>query len=159
MKRILFVLLILIASGCKPQQYITPIKEETVITYKDSTIYHQDTVHIELVHEAYNYYTSLQDTLRLETEYSIAHAYIDTALHLLSGNISNKKVTLPVVIEYKDRIITNDTTIYKDKPIYIEVTNKKAERQASVWKWLFMMVTAIALALGIEIIIEKIFKK
>lgn len=158
MKRILFILLVLIVSGCKPQHYITPIKEETVITYKDSTIYHQDTVHVELVHEAFNYYSTLLDTITMETEYARAGAYIDTTLNLLHGYITNKKIKIPVTVEYKDRVITKDTTIYKEKPIYIETTNKKAERQASVWKWLFMIATAVALAFGFEIIIKKTFK-
>ena len=157
MKRILILLLILIVGACKPQQF-TPIKEETVITYKDSTIYHQDTIHVELVKEAYNYYTTLLDTLYMETDYSKAGAYIDTNINMLHGYITNKDVKLPVVIEYKDRVITKDTTIFKEKPLYVEVTDKKAERKAEIWKWLCFISIGIALALGVTIIIKNIIR-
>lgn len=158
MKRILFLLLILVASACKPQQYIPTVKEETVITYKDSTIYHNDTVHVELVKEAYNYYSTLLDTITMETEYARAGAYIDTSINMLHGYITNKHVKIPVAIEYKDRVITKDTTIFKEKPVYVEVTNKKAEREAAAWKFFFILAAAMALVFGITIIIKNTIK-
>ena len=148
---ILFMFMLLI--GCKPTQYI-PIEHQTVITYKDSTIYHQDTIHVQLEKEAYTYYSSLLDTIMMETQYSYATAYIDTTNKLLNGTISNKHIDLPVIYKWKDRIITNDTTIYQDRPMYIEVPDKKAQREADVYKLLFYMMSGFALVFGITIIIK-----
>jgi hypothetical protein len=157
MKKWFYILAIFILIGCKPTSYV-PIEHKTVISYKDSTIFHQDTIHVSIEKEAYNYYSSLLDTLYMETNYAYSTAYIDTTNNLLNGHISNKPIDIPVIYEWRDRIITNDTTIYKDIPMYIEQMPKAKEIELLTYKHINRVLGIIIIGLGIIVIIQRIRK-
>ena len=155
MKKWFYLLAIFILIGCKPTSYV-PIEHQTVITYKDSTIFHQDTIHVSIEKEAYNYYSNLLDTLYMETQYAYSTAYIDTTNNLLNGHISNKPIDIPVVYKWKEKIVTNDTTIYQDRPIYIP--DQRTEKKLSIYKTIVQALALVVILLAIPIIITIIKK-
>ena len=130
MKKILAFLILIMFIGCKSTVYV-PTESKTEIRYHDTTIYHNDTIHISINKEAYNYYTSLLDTLYMETQYAYSTAYIDTTHKLLNGHICNKEVDIPVVYKWKDRYVTNDSIVYNETqiPVYVE----KEVKHVPVW--------------------------
>ncbi len=148
-------IIIIFLFGCKPTQYI-PIEHQTVITYKDSTIYHNDTIHVQLEKEAYNYYSSLLDTLYMETQYAYSTAFIDTTNKLLNGTISNKHIDIPVIYQWKDRYITTDSIVYQDRPIYIP--DQRAEKKLSIYKTMVQALALLVIILCVPIIIRLIKK-
>lgn len=130
MKKILTFLILIIFMGCKSAVYV-PTETKVEVRYHDSTIYHQDTIHVAINKEAYSYYSSLLDTLFMETQYASSTAYIDTTHKLLNGHIYNKPVDIPVVYKWKDHYITNDSIVYEETqvPVYIE----KQIKHVPVW--------------------------
>lgn len=158
MKKLLYILPFLLLFGCKPTQYV-PLDNQTVIVYHDSTIWHEDTIHISIEREAYNYYAALLDTLKMETQYAYSTAYIDTTNNLLNGYMTNKQVDLPVVYKWRDRVIQHDTTIYKEKPVYITVPDTSAEVKVGIYKRLLVGVSIVVLVLCGIIIIKTWLKK
>ena len=144
MKKLLFILpfliLVMALYGCKQVSYV-PTETKTEIRYKDTTIYHQDTIVYTIPMEVYMDYSSLLDTLHLSTKYSESYAYVDTNAMLLKGYIQTINNEIPISYIYKDRIIKQDTTIYKEVPIYKTeyVTDKKQEVLKDIWKYLCLL--------------------
>lgn len=142
------ILLCLSLNSCKPKQIV--IKEETVTRYIDSTIWHTDTTYFEVPREVYADYSSLLDTLVLQTNYSLSWTAIDTNNMLLVGEIRNKDIKVPVEYVWKEKVITNDTTIYKEKEIQVPVEVVKTH--IPTWSWLclaWFLVTMASIAFGI----------
>lgn len=124
----------LLSTGCKTTQ--TVIKEETVIRYVDSTIWHTDTTYLEVPIEVFNSYSSLLDTLSMETTYASSWAVVDTNNMLLVGEIRNKDIKVPIKYLWKEKVITKDTTIFKE---HIEYVPKDVVVEKKVTpKWAFV---------------------
>lgn len=130
----LLVLIIgILLVGCKTHQ--TVIKEETVTRYVDSTIWHTDTTYLEVPIEVFNSYSSLLDTLSMETTYALSWAVVDTNNMLLVGEIRNKDIKVPIKYLWKEKVITKDTTIFKEHIEYVPkdvIVEKKVTPQ---WAW------------------------
>lgn len=92
----------------------------------------------------------------METQYAYSTAYIDTTNNLLNGHISNKPVDIPVVYKWKEKIVTNDTTIYQDRPIYIP--DQRTEKKLSIYKTIVQALALVVILLAIPIIITIIKK-
>jgi hypothetical protein len=120
-------------TGCKTTQ--TVIKEETVTRYVDSTIWHTDTTYFQVPVEVYADYTSLLDTLSLETNYAIAWSAVDTNNMLLVGEIRNKDIKIPVKYLWKEKVITKDTTIFKEKIEYVPQDVIVEKKVTPTWAW------------------------
>lgn len=129
--------------GCKTQH--TAIKEETVTRYIDSTIWHTDTNFFEIPVEIYRDYTGLLDTLRLENKYSIAWSAVDTNNMILLGELKSKNVKVPVEYKWKERIIYQDTTIFKEKEIPVPVEKEVVKTKYPWWSWICLTWTIISL--------------
>lgn len=139
--------------GCKPQQ--TVIKEETVTRYIDSTIWHTDTTYYQVPIEVYSDFTSLLDTLRLQTNYSIAWSALDTNNMMLVGEIRNKDIKIPIQYVWKDRIIYQDSIVEKTKevqvPVEVEkVRNSKFATVCIVWSVLSFLLICVFIYLKIK---------
>lgn len=137
------VILLFSLDGCKTQH--TVIKEETVTRYIDSTIWHTDTNFFEIPVEIYRDYTGLLDTLRLENKYSIAWSAVDTNNMILLGELKSKNVKVPVEYKWKERIIYQDTTIFKEKEIPVPVEKEVVKTKYPWWSWVCLCWTLICL--------------
>ena len=139
----LAALFLIFLVGCKQQQTI--IKEETVTRYVDSTIWHTDTSYYQLPVEVYSDYTGLLDTLRLENTYSYAWSAVDTNKMILIGELKSKNVKVPVEYKWKERIIYQDTTIFKEKEIQVPVEKEVVKTKYPWWSWVCLCWTLICL--------------
>lgn len=138
-------------SGCKTHQTI--IKEETVTRYVDSTIWHTDTTYFEVPKEVYADYTSLLDTLVLQTEYALSWSTIDTNNKLLVGEIRNKDFKIPIKYLWKERIIYQDSIVEKTKEVPVEVEVIKTK--TPTWAWICLIWAVICLAyVGIRLYLK-----
>ena len=129
--------------GCKTQQ--TVIKEETVTRYVDSTIWHTDTTYFEVPKEVYADYTSLLDTLVLETNYALSWSAIDTNNRLLVGEISNKDFKIPIKYLWKEHIVYQDSIVEKTKEVPVEVVVDKVRNSTFAWICIIWSVLSIVL--------------
>lgn len=138
-------------SGCKTHQ--TVIKEEIVTRYVDSTIWHTDTTYFEVPKEVYSDYTSLLDTLVLETNYALSWSAIDTNNMLLVGEIRNKDFKIPIKYLWKERIIYQDSIVGKEVPYPIEVEkvrNSKFANACIVWSIVSLILIGLLIYLKIK---------
>ena len=136
--------LMLLMSGCK--QILPVIQREEVVTrYVDSTIWHTDTNFFEIPVEIYRDYTGLLDTLRLENKYSIVWSAVDTNNMILLGELKSKNVKVPVEYKWKERIIYQDTTIFKEKEIPVPVEKEVVKTKYPWWSWVCLCWTLICL--------------
>lgn len=101
-----------------------PVKETEYVHIKDSVYFRDTTVQYQIEKEYIRDYTGLLDTLRLSTNFSEFESYIDTLSNKLSGSARNKDKSIPVPVQYKERIVYRDSISYKEKPIPIEVEKK-----------------------------------
>lgn len=143
------LLLIVGVSSCSSSKLtIQPI--ETVYVYKDTTIIHTDTIHIDLPKESQTDVVIPTDTLRLETSIAKAEAYIDTVTNTLKGSIENKDAQIEKEIVYKDKII--EKQVFKEIPIEVVKEVKVKEKP-----WYFNILSIFAL-LGLATLIKFIKK-
>lgn len=130
-------------------------KEETVITYKDSTIYHiLDSIRIT---EAVRYkdWGSLLDTLVLKTaDGSVtSRSYCDTTRNILAGELEVKPRQEKTRIVYKEKKVLRDTTIYI--PVEVPGPEKVIEVVPKFWR-IMGVIGIISIILGILLLIIKL---
>ena len=123
MKKIRLILCGLIAAtlltACRTTQ-VAP-KEETIVHYIDSTVWHDSTVITYIPKEVDADVVRPLDTLKLETTYAKAEAYLDTALNVLKGKIENKPdVPVKTEIKWKEKIVYRDTIKTVEKPYPVD---------------------------------------
>lgn len=126
---------VMIVVGCGTVKYV-PIQSETKVetVLKDSTIYHLDTVFVEIPREYYRDYTALLDTLYLESATAISRSYVDTTFNALRGELKAKDTVLKKEIVYKERVVYRDSVVVEAKEIPIEV-EKVVTKIPKVFWW------------------------
>lgn len=108
-------------------------KEETVINYKDSTIFHiLDSIRITEA-SRYKDWAGLLDTLTLKTEDGsvLSRSYCDTTRNILAGELEVKPRQEKTRIVYKDRIVKKDSLVFKEIPVEVEKVKEVVPR----WAW------------------------
>ena len=141
MKKILYLAaLLLLTFGCGVTKKAVQIEHVTETHYVDSTRWHDSTIYYIVPIERYRDYTSLLDTLKLETSLAKAEAYVDTTNNTLKGSIENKKDSLKTVIKWKERIVQKDSLVYKEVPVEVE---KEVTKYPKTYWW-FMGISILA---------------
>ena len=107
-----------------------PVQSVEKIVYKDTLIYIQDSIKIEVPYEVIKEVIPSIDTSYIKTSVAESVAYLDTAKKKLHHTLTQKgdlkvKYDTIVKIQYIDRIIE------KDKPIRVEII--KYRRDALFW--------------------------
>lgn len=134
---------------------IKEVPIETIINYKDSTVVNMvDSIVYTPIYEVKDIVNQL-DTLRLETDLAKAEAYVDTTIHMLKGNIKNKK-DQQVKYVYRDRIQYRDSIQIKEVPV--EVVKDKIIRKAPWYNWILWPFAVIGL-ISILLLAVKIYLK
>lgn len=144
MKKVFIPLIALaIVLGCKTTQ-VPPQKEETIVHYIDSIAWHDSTVITYLEKERYVDIVNPMDTLKMETSYAKAEAYLDTTFKALRGSIENK-TDVPVIteIKWKEKIVYKDSIHNVEVPYPVEVVKEVVKYPKTYW-W-FMTISIIAL--------------
>ena len=149
LKILIISLLVLFISSCG---VIKEIPIETIYNYKDSTVVNMvDSIVYTPIYEVKNI-VPVYDTLHLETDLAKAEAYVDTTIHMLKGNIKNKK-DQQVKYVYRDRIQYRDSIQIKEVPVEVQV--EKIIRKAPWYNWIlwpfaiFGLVSILLLAIKI----------
>lgn len=141
------LIIILLAFSCSTIKYV-PIKGDTVVEYRDTTIFRDSIIYTpkEVVKEI----VPALDTLHLETSLASAQAYLDTTNRLLRGSIQNKK-GVTEKIKYKEKIVYRDSLVTQDVPVEVQVTK---EVKTHFWYEKFLWILSI---LGLVMIGKKIY--
>ena len=147
-KVIMFITLLAIAIGCGTTRKTTVIEHLTETHYIDSTRWHDSTIYYVVPVERYRDYTSLLDTLKLETSLAKAEAYVDTTNNTLKGSIENKKDSIKTVIKWKEKTVQKDSLVYKEVPV--EVEKEVTKYPKSYWWFMgFTLLTGIYFGLKV----------
>lgn len=142
---LIFAFIIALLIGCGPVKYVY-VKGDTVVEYRDSTIFRTDTLEVPVPVEKTVEITPT-DTLRMETSLAKSVSYYDKDIRMLRGSLENKKTTIPVKVEYKDRIITRDSIVVKEVPVEVQV--EKVVKHVPWWAKFLSGIGFAALAYGI----------
>lgn len=132
-------------SSCSTIKYVpTQTKVETITNYVDSVrVEVRDSVVI-IPREVYHTYGELLDTLKMETKYAKAIAYVDSTHHILNGHMESKAdVEIRTRTEYKDRIVEKTDTLRVYEEIPVEVT--KEVEVVPKWAWWLLAWNIIAI--------------
>lgn len=133
MKKIVLFTLAILFVGCAATKPATvPIQSETIIEYRDTTIYLEKVVEVPVPVEKVVEVVPRFDTLRMETTVAKAECWADTTNRVLRGRMENKQTTLKgkidtcFVVEYVDR--------FTEKEVAVEVP-KEIPYVPKVYKW------------------------
>lgn len=153
MKKLFSILIIILLTfSCSTIKYV-PIKGDTVVEYRDTTIFRDSIIYTpkEVVKEI----VPALDTLHLETSLASAQAYLDTTNRLLRGSIQNKK-GVTEKIKYKEKIVYRDSVVTQEVPIEVQVTK---EVKTHFWYEKILWILSLAALIMIGNKIYPIIKK
>ena len=145
------VLFLIVLGGCGTLKKVE-IEHRIETHYVDSTIYHLDTVKVEVPREVYRDYTALLDTLHMETSVASSWAAVDTTNMVLRGEIRNKPIQLEKEILWKEKIVYRDSVEYREVPVPVEVEKKVTPR----WAWFTLGVSVRSILSIILLILKKL---
>lgn len=115
---VFFVAFAVLFTACSPK--IVYVPGETRIEYRDTTIFHTDTVSIDVPVEVIKEVVPSMDTLFMETSVASAWAAVDTVTTTLKGELRNKPISLEKEIVYKERLVYRDSIVTKPYPVEVE---------------------------------------
>ena len=123
MKKIIILILSILCciTACKTIQYV-PIKGDTQVEYRDTTIWRDSLIYtpVEVVKEV----VPELDTLNMETSLATATAYLDTTTNTLKGKIENKK-GITEKVKWREKIVYRDSIVTQEIPVPVEVEKIK----------------------------------
>lgn len=118
MKKIAIFTLFLLFIGCAATKPATvPIQSETIIEYRDTTIYLEKVIEVPVPVERVVEVVPRFDTLRMETGVAKAECWADTTNRVLRGRMENKQTALKgkidtcFVVEYVDRFTEKEVAV------------------------------------------------
>lgn len=148
----LFILVIILLSGCRQVKYI-PVQGKNDSIYIEKEVLRYDTVRIKL--PADTVYSISTDSSHLETNLSSSDAIIreDGKLY---HTLINKQVDLEKEVVFKDRVVEKE--IKKEIPVIQEVEKpvKYIPKFYKVTNGLFWLIVSV-IGAGIYLKIKKIF--
>ena len=136
----------LLTFACSCPRKVIEVEHRVETHYVDSTIWHDSTLYHVIPVERYRDYTSLLDTLHMETSMATAEAWVDTTANTLKGSIENKNDSIKTVVKWKERLVYKDTTITKEVPVEVPVV--KTVTKYPVTYWIFMVISILAIAIA-----------
>jgi hypothetical protein len=148
MKRIIYILLLLLAVSCKPQHQII-VEHVTQTHYVDSLVIRDSVVTVPV--ERYVDLVREYDTLKLSTSLASAEAWLDTANSCLKGSIWNKN-TYTYEKETIDHYITKDSIVDRPVPYPVVEYVKNPVNKNILW-W------AISVSIGLIAALVFILRK
>lgn len=119
MKRLFIIILLLVAVSCSTTQYI-PVETIERIEYRDSLIYVNDTVTIEVPKEKIVYVGPADTLSQISTSLAFSEAKIEqgTLTHTLEQKGELKaKIDTFFVVEYIDRIVEREIPVEVEKEV------------------------------------------
>lgn len=119
MKRLFILILLLVAVSCSTTQYI-PVETIERIEYRDSLIYVNDTVTIEVPKEKIVYVGPADTLSQISTSLAFSEAKIEqgTLTHTLEQKGELKaKIDTFFVVEYIDRIVEREIPVEVEKEV------------------------------------------
>lgn len=119
MKRLFIIILLLVAVSCSTTKYI-PVETIERIEYRDSLIYVNDTVTIEVPKEKIVYVGPADTLSQISTSLAFSEAKIEqgTLTHTLEQKGELKaKIDTFFVVEYIDRIVEREIPVEVEKEV------------------------------------------
>lgn len=133
LKVISFTLLFLALSSCGCHRHLqqdTTVRDSVIIRYHDSTVWHVETIRIELPKESSSAIAPASDTSYLETSLAASEAYVDSA-----GALHHQIWNLPTALE-KEIEVPEHFHEHELESSHTETTTVtvEVERQLTAWQ-------------------------
>lgn len=151
---LLIIIAIFFLTGCSPKVVPVPTDSHTEVNVRDSLVVRDSIVVIPV--ERVVDVAAVYDTLQMETSLAAASAWVDTSLHILRGEIANKKaVQKEIKTEIKWQ--TRDSIVYKELPVPYEVVKTKHPGYEP-WLWAWLVVSLLGLGVYVYLRLKKFGK-
>lgn len=139
MKKMLFILTLMLAGCTTTKTVYVPSEREHIIVYMDSIIYLNDTIYVNVPYEKVQ--NIVPDTSILETSVAKSIAYLDTTQHKIHHTLENKNTAIKKV---RDTVIVVQTkTEYLEKPVIQEVEKPTPYIPTVFWISLWFSIAVI----------------
>lgn len=153
MKKLIILILSILCciTACKTIQYV-PIKGDTVVEYRDTTIWKDSLIYtpVEVVKEVVPY----MEPLYMETSLAKAEAYVDTTTNTLKGKIENKK-GITEQIKWREKVVYKDSIVTQEVPVEVEKIVTKTKHP--FYEWLLWMISILSIGyFALKIYLKKI---
>ena len=135
---------------CKTIQYV-PIKGDTVVEYRDTTIWKDSLIYtpVEVVKEVVPY----MEPLYMETSLAKAEAYVDTTTNTLKGKIENKK-GITEQIKWREKIVYRDSVVTQEVPV--EVTKEVVKNKHYWYESILWLISLLSIGyISIKLLLKK----
>lgn len=134
------LVIVAMVTSCGPAKIIS--ETETVIEYRDTTIFRDSTIFVPLPVESHT--TIAKDSSELQTSLAVSRAWVDSlGLH---HSLENRRGNLPYIIQIPLRTITDKARTNHNGSIIVE---KKVEKDLSLMQtvkiWCFWPLLILAL--------------
>lgn len=137
---------VIVFSGCRTIQYV-PVTEKEYVTVHDTTKIHTTDTLVKIPEVSIGDFIDLRDSLHLKADYAEAVAWVDPAHNILAGRLVQTG-TMPVKIQWKERLVYRDSITTKEVPVPVEVI--KEVRNVPLFYKIFTVI-GLALVFGIAI--------
>lgn len=147
----IIIVILILCTACKTIQYV-PIKGDTVVEYRDTTIWKDSLIYtpVEVVKEVVPY----MEPLQMETSLAKAEAYVDTTTRTLKGKIENKK-GITEQVKWREKIVYRDSVVTQEIPV--EVTKEVVKYRHTFWDQLSWLISGLSISILIIYIVKKLY--
>lgn len=130
-------LMLMVATGCGCHKYLpvqNTVRDSVVIRYQDTTIYHLDTIRIELPVESSSAVLASSDSSHLETGLAASDSFIDSTGHL-HHTLWNKPGALQKEVLVPEHHHTKEV---QEQHQEVQTVTVEVERELTWWQKLWI---------------------
>lgn len=136
LKKLIFIIFSILTVSCVTTKYV-PISTEMNIIQKDSIVYVRDTFEISIEKQVIKEVMPLVDTSYLSTDLAQSTAYLDTLERKIHHTLEQSgTVKAKIDTFYTTKI--EEKTVYKDRPVEVEVPVKYVPSFYKFCLWWFI---------------------
>lgn len=131
-------LMLMVATGCGCHKYLpvqNTVRDSVVIRYQDTTIYHLDTIRIELPVESSSAVLASSDSSHLETGLAASDSFIDSTGHL-HHTLWNKPGALQKEVLVPEHHHTKEV---QEQHQEVQTVTVEVERELTWWQKLWII--------------------
>lgn len=151
MRKMIILLLLLIAAGCSPK-ILPPVQKDSVrVEYRTQLVVVRDTAYVEIPQIREDIVT-IDTVSHLENQYAESYAAVADGLLYHSLETKPQKIAAPV----ETTVVVRDTTIYQER--VVEVPVEKIVRKTPRWAWRLLAFNFVLALVAFMIIYRKLRK-
>lgn len=140
--------MLVVAAGCGCHRHLpveTERRDSVSVIYKDSTVYHIDTLYVSLPDQRASVVQRLSEPSHLENDVASSDAYVDST-GLLHHSLMTKEKPIPLAVPIPEHTITSSTASTKSEVITV---TKYVEKSLTKWQTFWIRAGKILITISL----------